>query len=161
MTAATTRYVSQTADEVYVIPRPRAFGVFFARSLDPAGGALVSAVLLREGLVYLMRPDPARPSGYVLDRAPGGSSPAPSAVPSAVASRASGVPVGVFLSEFNARWRKWAFSAGINPDSTESGPTSAGGPVWEVPNGSPLTPDVHIATLAKAAKAWGWQRLVT
>ena len=36
-----------------------------------------------------------------------------------------------------------------------------GGPVWVVPNGSPLTPDVHLATLAAAAKAWGWLRLVT
>ena len=161
MSTAPTRYVSQSADEVYVIPRPRAFGVFFSRSVDPAGSALVSAVLLRAGLVYLMFPDTARPGGYVLDRAPGGSATSPYASPSSVATHAHGVPEGVFLSEFNAKWRKYAASVGINPDSTQSGPASAGGPVWVVPNGSPATPDVHLASLAIAARAWGWQRLVT
>lgn len=161
MTAASTRYVAQSADAVYVIPRPRSMGAFFARSVDPAGSNLVSAVLLRAGLVYLMFPDPARPGGYVLDRAPGGSATSPYATPATVNGAAHGVPEGVFLSEFNAKWRKYAFSVGINPDSTENGPVSAGGPVWVVPNGSPSTPDVHLTNLATAAKAWGWQRLVT
>lgn len=155
------RYVSRTGDAVYVIPDPRAFGVFFSCSLDPSGDALVSAVLLRDALVYLMRPDPARTNGYLLATATGGSGSSSALYPRNVANHARGVPEGVFLSEFNAKWRKWAASVGINPDSTENGPAAAGGPVWEVPNGSPSTPDVHLATLAQAAKAWGWQRLVT
>jgi hypothetical protein len=71
------------------------------------------------------------------------------------------VPEGVFLSQMNQAWRKWAASVGINPDSAENGPASAGGPVWVVPSGSPSDPDPHLSSLAVAAKAWGWQRVVT
>ena len=60
---APSRYVAQSAHAVSVIPKPRAMGAFFARSVDAAGSALVSAVLLRAGLLYLMFPDPARPGG--------------------------------------------------------------------------------------------------
>lgn len=155
-----TRYVSRTTDEVYVIPNPRAFGVFFSHSSDPSGDAPVSAVLLRSSLVYLMRPDPNRAGGYLLSTSTQGSASGTAQVPSTVSNNARGVPEGVFLSEFNAKWRKWATSKGIDVDTTSSGPTSAGGPVWEVPNGSPSTPDVHLSSLAVAAKAWGWQRLV-
>lgn len=155
-----TRYIGRATDEVYVIPNPRAFGVFFSHSSDPSGDALVSAVLLRASLVYLMRPDPNRVGGYLLATSTQGSASGTAQLPSNVANNARGVPVGVFLSEFNAKWRKWATSKGIAVDTVSSGPASAGGPVWEVPNGSPSTPDVHIATLAAAAKAWGWQRLV-
>ena len=156
-----TRYVSRPDDAVYVIPRPRAFGVFFSRSLDPSGDALVSAVLLREGLVYLMFPDPARPAGYLLATSTGGKASGSYDLPSNVSGGARGVPEGVFLSQMNQAWRKWAASVGLNPDSSENGPASAGGPVWVVPSGSTSDPDPHLASLTVAAKAWGWQRVVT
>lgn len=154
------RYVPAPLDEVFAIPRPRAFVVFFATGSDPSGDALVSAVLQRNGLVYTMWPDPARPNGYLLTQ-PGGRATSPYEVPSSVAGGALGTPVGVFLSEMNTKWRTWAASVGLNPDSTENGPASAGGPVWVVPSGSPSDPDPHLSSLSVAARAWGWQRVVT
>ncbi len=141
----TAQYVARSADLAYRIPTPAAYGWAFARSMDPGGAALVTAVLLRDGLIYLMRDNPAHAGTYVLDaatrgRATGGASTA--------TGGAAGVPLAVFLSEMNFRWRLWAVDNGIDPADDAGGP-AYGGPVW-VGEGEAL------ATLQAAATAWGW-----
>ncbi len=141
----TAQYVPRASDLAYYLPEPRAYGWAFARSMDPGGAALVTAVLLRDGLVYLMRDNPNHRGLYVLDAETRGSA---TGGASTVAGNAAGVPLAVFLSEMNFRWRTWAADNGIDPADSAGGP-AYGGPVW-VGEGEAL------ATLQAAATAWGW-----
>ena len=134
-------------DVAYRLPVPAAYGWAFARAVDPGASALVSAVLLRDGLVYLMRDSSAYAGRYELDGATQGR--ATGAAPS-VSDSAAGVPLAVFLSEMNFRWRAWAASR--IADLTNAGGAAYGGPVW---NGAGSA----LASLEAAAVAWAWETL--
>jgi len=141
----TAQYVARSSDLAYYLPVPKAYGWAFARSMDPGGAALVTAVLLRDGLIYLMRNSPTRAGSYVLDMATQGSA---TAGAETVSGNATGVPLAVFLSEMNFRWRTWAVDNGIDPADSAGGP-AYGGPVWTAEGEA-------LATLQLAATAWGW-----
>ena len=134
-------------DVAYRLPVPAAYGWAFARAVDPGAAALISAVLLRDGLVYLMRASTAYAGRYELDGATQGAA---TGAASSVTSRAAGVPLAVFLSEMNFRWRAWA-STRI-ADLTNAGGAAYGGPVW-------VAADSAITTLEAAATAWAWVAL--
>lgn len=137
----------RAADVAFSLPNPAAYGWAFARSLDPGGTALVSAVLLRDGLVYLMRTSSVYPGRYELDNATKGAA---TGLASTVSGGAMGVPLSVFLNEMNLRWRAWA--ATILADSTNAGGAAYGGPVWAAAGQS-------LTTLEAAATAWRWEAL--
>ena len=134
-------------DVAYRLPVPAAYGWAFARAVDPGAASLISAVLLRDGLVYLMRSSTAYVGRYELDGATQGAA---TGAASSVTSRAAGVPLAVFLSEMNMRWRSWA-STRI-ADLANAGGPAYGGPVWDNA-GQALT------TLEAAATAWAWEAL--
>lgn len=134
-------------DVAYRLPVPADYGWAFARALDPGASALISAVLLRDGLVYLMRASTAYVGRYELDGATQGAA---TGAASSVTSRAAGVPLAVFLSEMNFRWRAWA-STRI-ADLTNAGGPAYGGPVWN-------DAGEELASLEAAATAWAWVAL--
>lgn len=143
----TALYVARPGDLAYRVPAPRAFGFAFARSADPDNRAPVSAVLLRDGLVYLMRDSATRPGRHELDAATKGSA---TGGASSVSHGPTGVPLAVFLSEMNARWRLWASTRIAN--LSNAGSPANGGPVWAGAGSA-------LATLQAAATAWGWEPL--
>lgn len=134
-------------DVAYRLPVPTAYGWAFARAVDPGASALISAVLLRDGLVYLMRSSTVYAGRYELDSATQGSA---TGAASSVANRAAGVPLAVFLSEMNYRWRTWA-STRI-ADLANAGGAAYGGPVWSGAGGA-------LTTLEAAATAWAWEAI--
>lgn len=134
-------------DVAYRLPVPAAYGWAFARAVDPGASALVSAVLLRDGLVYLMRSSTAYAGRYELDGATQGRA---TGAASSVSDSAAGVPLAVFLSEMNFRWRAWAASR--IADLTDAGGPAYGGPVWNSAGG-------ELASLDAAATAWAWVAL--
>ena len=134
-------------DVAYRLPVPAAYGWAFARAVDPGASALISAVLLRDGLVYLMRDSAAYAGRYELDGATQGAA---TGAASSVTNRAAGVPLAVFLSETNFRWRAWA-STRI-ADLANAGGAAYGGPVW-------VAADSALTTLEAAATAWAWEAL--
>jgi hypothetical protein len=134
-------------DVAYRLPVPADYGWAFARAVDPGASALVSAVLLRDGLVYLMRSSTVYAGRYELDGATQGSA---TGAASSVANRAAGVPLAVFLSEMNYRWRAWATPR--IADLTNAGGAAYGGPVWEAANSA-------LASLEAAAIAWAWEAI--
>jgi hypothetical protein len=134
-------------DVAYRLPVPAAYGWAFARAVDPGASALISAVLLRDGLVYLMRDSAAYAGRYELDSATQGRA---TGAASSVTNRAAGVPLAVFLSEMNYRWRAWA-STRI-ADLANAGGAAYGGPVW-------VAADSALTTLEAAATAWAWEAL--
>ena len=127
-------YTARSGDEVYRIPTPGAFGWMFACSGDPGGAQLPTAVLLRDGRVFPLRPDLLRGSGYVTDTKPSDD-----------ATRPTGITEEQFLVAANIKWRAWAVANGIDP--ADGGPAS--GPAWAAAGGS-------LDSLAIAAEAWGW-----
>jgi len=137
----------RASDVAYGLPVPSDYGWAFARAVDPGAASLVSAVLLRDGLVYLMRASTVYAGRYELDGATQGSA---TGAASSVANRAAGTPLAVFLSEMNFRWRAWA-STRI-ADLTNAGGAAYGGPVWEAANGA-------LASLEAAAMAWAWEAI--
>lgn len=140
------RWVQRASDVAYRIPTPEAFGFAFAHSSDPGGALRVSAVLLRDGLVHLMRWN-ATTKRYELLSEPQGSA---TGLAGTVSNGASGVPLAVFLDEMNFRWRAWG-SANVS-DLTSAGAAAYGGPVWAGAGSS-------LAPLQSAAVAWGWEPL--
>ena len=134
-------------DVAYRLPVPAAYGWAFARAVDPGGAALISAVLLRDGLVYLMRSSTAYAGRYELDGATQGAA---TGAASSVTGGAVGVPLAVFLSEMNYRWRAWATPR--IADLTDAGGPAYGGPVWNSADGA-------LASLEAAATAWAWVAL--
>jgi hypothetical protein len=134
-------------DVAYRLPVPADYGWAFARAVDPGAASLVSAVLLRGGLVYLMRSSTVYVGRYELDGATQGSA---TGAASSVANRAAGVPLAVFLSEMNCRWRAWA-STRI-ADLTNAGGPAYGGPVWN-------DAGEELASLEAAATAWAWEAI--
>lgn len=143
----TALYVARSGDLAYRIPEPRNFGFAFARSVDPGGDRLITAVLLRGGVVYLMRDSATQPGRYELDGATKGSA---TGGASSVSNGPTGVPLAVFLSEMNMRWRAWASS--WIADLTNAGSAAYGGPVW-------TNAGEALSTLQVAATAWGWEPL--
>lgn len=140
------QWVQRDSDVAYRIPQPEVFGFAFAHASDPSGASRISAVLLRDGLVYLMRFN-ATTRRYELESETRGSA---TGLAGSVSGYATGVPLAVFLDEMNFRWRAWA-SANIN-DLTNAGGAAFGGPVW---NGA----GQYLSTLQAAATAWKWEPL--
>jgi len=134
-------------DVAYRLPVPADYGWAFARATDPGAASLVSAVLLRGGLVYLMRSSTVYVGRYELDGATQGSA---TGAASSVSDGATGVPLAVFLSEMNMRWRAWAASR--IADLTNAGGPAYGGPVWSGAGDK-------LASLEAAATAWAWVAL--
>jgi hypothetical protein len=134
-------------DVAYRLPVPADYGWAFARALDPGASALVSAVLLRDGLVYLMRESTAYAGRYELDSATQGRA---TGAASSVSQHATGVPLAVFLSEMNFRWRTWAASR--IADLSNAGGAAYGGPVWNGAGGA-------LTTIEAAATAWAWEAI--
>ncbi len=134
-------------DVAYRLPVPADFGWAFARAVDPGAASLISAVLLRGGLVYLMRSSTVYAGRYELDGATQGSA---TGAASSVANRAAGVPLAVFLSEMNYRWRAWATPR--IADLANAGGAAYGGPVW-------VAADSALASLEAAATAWAWEAI--
>lgn len=143
----TALYVARSGDVAYRIPSPAAFGWAFARSIDPGNDRLVSAVLVRDGIAYTMRDSTTRAGQYDLDAATKGSA---TAGASTVSGGPTGVPLDVFLSEMNARWRLWG--AAWVADLNNAGSPSNGGPVWAAAGDA-------LPTIEAAATAWGWVAL--
>lgn len=143
----TALYVARSGDLAYRVDAPRAFGFAFSRSADPDGQRLITAVLLRDGVVYLMRDSATHVGRYELDGATKGSA---TGGASSVSNGPTGVPLAVFLSEMNARWRLWAATRIANLNN--AGPPANGGPVWAGAGSA-------LATLQAAATAWGWEPL--
>lgn len=117
-------------DEVYKILVPSDFGWMFACSGDPGGAQLPSAVLLRDGRVFPMRPDLIRGTGYVTAVAPSNDD-----------TRPTGITEDQFLIAANIKWRAWAVANAIDPADS--------GDVWSSLGG-------QLDSLALAAEAWGW-----
>lgn len=147
VSTSTHTYQPRRGDAVWSVPNPGTFGFMFSRAVDPSGRTLPAAVLRRDGLVWLLGRAPAG-GPYFTDVEVRGSC-AVDALRASGASRATGVPEHVFLSECNARWRAWASTRIADPSN--AGSPAYGGPVF-------TAGDVAHKSLDAAAVAWGWER---